>query len=155
MLGVAIFIATAAYVGYVRFAPGTAGSAAGMLLLASLRASGATPALELGTIAGLIVLGIWSGSLAERHFRWRDPGPVVIDEVVGMWITLALIPLTPAAIIAGFFLFRLADIVKPFPSARLEALPGGWGIMADDIVAGLYAHGCLRLVMLASPGALA
>ena len=147
----AVFIATVGYLGHVGFAPGTAGSAAGLLLLAGARALGISTPTEIAVIVALIGIGAWAGTVAERHFQRHDPGPVVIDEVVGMLVTLVLIPLTPGTALLGFLVFRLADIVKPYPAARLEALPGGWGIVMDDVVAGLYAHVVLRLTMLASP----
>ena len=148
----AVFIATVGYLGHVRFAPGTVGSAAGLLLLAAARAMGMSTPTETGVTVVLIGVGVWAGTVAERHFRRHDPGPVVIDEVVGMLVTFALIPLTPGTALLGFFLFRLADVVKPYPAARLEALPGGWGIVMDDVVAGFYANVVLRLTVLASPG---
>jgi phosphatidylglycerophosphatase A len=69
----------------------------------------------------------------------------VVDEVAGQWITFLALPMTPAIAIAGFLLFRAMDIVKPWPRARARALPGGIGIMADDVAAGIYAHLILRL----------
>jgi phosphatidylglycerophosphatase A len=76
----------------------------------------------------------------------------VIDEVAGMLITLAFIPVGVSAAIAGFLLFRLFDIIKPFPAGRLEALHGGLGIMSDDAMAGIYANISLRLLMMIAPG---
>ena len=76
-----------------------------------------------------------------------DPSIVVIDEVVGMWITLFLIPRTIPAYLLGFILFRAMDIVKPQPARALERIPNGWGIMLDDIVAGLYANCTLRILL--------
>ena len=77
-------------------------------------------------------------------FGTTDPGQGVIDEVVGMLITFYAIPLGWIALLAGFVLFRIFDIIKPYPAARFEYLPGGLGMMADDAVAALYAHVCLR-----------
>jgi phosphatidylglycerophosphatase A len=74
---------------------------------------------------------------------------VVWDEVVGMWATLALLPLTPVTAVAGFLLFRVMDIVKPYPARDLEKLPDGWGIMADDLMAGVYANLLLRIGLVA------
>ena len=70
----------------------------------------------------------------------KDPGIVVVDEVVGQWVTLAALPFTPVTAALGFLLFRVMDVVKPWPARDLERLPGGWGIMADDVMAGVYAH---------------
>ena len=82
------------------------------------------------------MLGSWSGTVAERHFGTTDPGQVVIDEVMGMLITLFLNPVGWTGALAGFLLFRIADVIKPFPANRLERLPGGIGVMADDAMAG-------------------
>ena len=107
--------------------PARPGPAAGLLLLAGARAMGISTPTEIAVIVALIGIGAWAGTVAEHHFQRHDPGPVVIDEVVGMLVTLVLIPLTPGTALLGFLVFRLADIVKPYPAARLEALPGGWG----------------------------
>jgi len=80
-----------------------------------------------------------------------DPGVVVIDEVVGMLLTLAFVPVGWAGVLAGFVLFRLFDIIKPYPCARAERLPGGWGIMADDVLAGVYANVVLRVASVLVP----
>ena len=80
-------------------------------------------------------------------YQRRDPGLVVIDEVAGMLLTLLAVPVGPVGIVIGFLAFRLFDIVKPFPARQAEALPRGWGVMADDIVAGIYAQVALRMVL--------
>ena len=90
---------------------------------------------------------MWSATRAERHFGGTDPGPVVIDEVLGMLVTLAFIPVGWSGALAGFVLFRVLDIIKPYPADRFERLHGGLGIMADDAMAGIYANLSLRLVM--------
>ena len=129
-----LFVATCGYVGYAPIAPGTFGSAVGLALFALIRWSDSI-AIELGVIALLLVLGVWSGDVAEKHFGRVDPGPVVLDEVAGMLITLALIPVNVSGAIVAFLIFRLLDVVKPWPANRLEALPGGLGMMADDAMA--------------------
>jgi phosphatidylglycerophosphatase A len=98
-------------------------------------------------IVVVVVAGIWSADVAERHFARQDPGQVVIDEVAGMLITLFLNPAGWFSAAIGFLLFRVADIVKPFPARRFEQLPGGLGIMADDLMAGVYANLGLRLCL--------
>jgi phosphatidylglycerophosphatase A len=139
---VALACATALGVGYAPVAPGTFGSAVGLLiwyvLPASFLAQGAA-------IVAVVVIGSWSGTVAEQHFNRVDPGYVVIDEVAGMLVTLFLVPVGWAGMVGAFLLFRLSDIVKPYPANRLERLPGGLGIMADDIMAGVYANLVLRL----------
>ena len=75
----------------------------------------------------------------------KDPGLVVVDEVVGQWITFVSLPFTPWVALAGFVLFRAMDVIKPWPARALERLPGGLGIMADDVAAGIYAQLILRV----------
>jgi phosphatidylglycerophosphatase A len=147
----AVFIATVGYTGYFPVAPGTVGSAAGLVVYLLVWWS-QSPLVEVGLIVGLFLAGIWAGTTAERYFGGIDPGPIVIDEVVGMLITLAFIPVGPSGAIAGFFLFRLFDVVKPFPARRLESLHGGLGVMADDAMAAIYANLALRGVMALAPG---
>lgn len=146
----AIALATFAYVGYCPIAPGTAGSAAALPLFALLRWTG-SPAIEALAILVLFAVGCWAGSRAESHFGRTDPGHVVLDEVIGMLLTLLLIPVTWKGAIVGFFLFRLFDIVKPFPARQCERLHGGLGIMTDDAVAGIYGNIALRVVLWAAP----
>ena len=143
MTRLAVFIATAGYCGYFPVAPGTAGSAAGLLvyLLVSLAGSAI---VEVAAIALIFAAGAWAATHAERFFGGIDPGPVVIDEVLGMLITLALMPAGWAAMLTGFVLFRVFDVIKPFPADRLETFHGGFGIMADDAMAGVYANLVLR-----------
>ena len=144
MKRVALFFATFAGVGYAPIAPGTFGSAAGLLLWAVLPH---TAPAQLAAIVVLFALGSWSGTVAEHHFGRIDPGQVVIDEVMGMLITLVLNPVGWGGAIVGFFLFRLFDVIKPFPANRLEALPGGVGVMADDAMAAVYSNAALHLVV--------
>ena len=142
MTRVALLLATVLGVGYVPVAPGTFGSAAGLVLWFVLPH---TLLVDVTTIVVLFVAGSWSGTVAERHFGATDPGQVVIDEVMGMIITLFLNPVGWPGAIAGFVLFRLADVIKPYPANRLESLPGGVGVMADDAMAAIYANLALRL----------
>ena len=145
-----LFIATCGYLGYVPVAPGTVGSAAGLVVLAAVRWSG-SPALELTVIIVLFAVGVWSANAAERHFGGVDPAPVILDEVVGMLITLAFLPVNITGAIVGFLFFRLFDVVKPWPANRLEALHGGLGVMADDAMAGVYGNVAMRLLVVALP----
>jgi phosphatidylglycerophosphatase A len=139
-----IALATALGAGYAPVAPGTWGSAVGLLLWFVLPPSAWTQALA---IALVVAAGAWSAGVAERHFGKTDPGQVVIDEVAGMLVTLFLNPVGWPWAVGGFVLFRAADIVKPFPARRLERLPGGLGIMADDVMAGIYANLALRAIL--------
>ena len=138
---IALAIATVGGVGYVPFAPGTFGSAAGLLLWFLLPAS---PLVQGFTIVAVMAVGSWSATVAERHFGGIDPGQVVIDEVMGMLITLFLNPVGWIGALVAFLLFRLADVIKPFPANRFESLPGGLGVMADDGMAAIYANLALR-----------
>jgi phosphatidylglycerophosphatase A len=140
-------VATALGVGYVPVAPGTFGSAVGLLLWFVLPSS---PIAQAAAIVVVCVVGSWSGSVAERHFGRVDPGHVVVDEVAGMLVTLFLVPVGWIGAIAGFLLFRISDIIKPYPANRLERLPGGIGIMADDVMAAIYANLALRLTLAAA-----
>jgi phosphatidylglycerophosphatase A len=144
-----VFIATCAHVGYAPVAPGTFGSAVGLVVYYLLRRQAST-AVELGAIALILVVGLWSATEAEHHFGGIDPRPVVIDEVIGMLITLALHPVNVVGAIIGFFIFRVLDVVKPWPARRLELLPGGFGVVLDDVMAGVYGNllmwGLVRLL---------
>ena len=151
MRRLALFISTVGYVGYAPFAPGTFGSAAGLAVFFAVRSS-ESPALELAVIAILFAIGIWSGTVAEHHFGGVDPAPIVLDEVVGMLITLCLLPVNAAGAVAGFFVFRILDVTNPFPSARFEKLPGGLGVMADDGMAAIYGNLLMRAMIAVAPG---
>jgi len=140
-------IATAGYSGFFPIAPGTVGSAVGLALWALARVSGADLAVELAIAAALFVIGAWAATRAERHLGTTDPGPVVIDEVMGMCVTMVAAPVTWPAALVGFVLFRVFDIVKPPPARQLERWHGGWGIMLDDLAAGVYAWGVLALLV--------
>jgi phosphatidylglycerophosphatase A len=148
-----VFLATAGYSGYFPIAPGTVGSAVGLLIYGVVwwAQSPVAPAFEALLILCLFAAGVWAGTTAERYFGGIDPGPIVLDEVVGMLITLAFIPVGWTAALAGFVLFRIFDVIKPFPARRLEALHGGLGVMADDAMAAVYANVSLRLVMAVFP----
>lgn len=139
---ISVFVATGFGVGRVPKAPGTAGSVLGLLLWApagflSLAHYGLCLVAALGV--GIVV----TGRAAEALER-ADPPMVVWDEVVGMGLTLMGAPRTVWSLLLGFALFRLFDIAKPPPIRRLERLPGGYGIMLDDVLAGLYAGACLE-----------
>lgn len=145
MVPIALVIATALYCGYVPVAPGTAGSAAGLLLLLAVRTTGSGLAEGLVLVA-VIAVGVWSAGVAERTFGGVDPRPVVIDEVAGMLVALFLIPVGWVGLLVAFLAFRVFDVIKPFPAGRLEQLPRGWGIVCDDLMAGVYAHLMIRLL---------
>ena len=147
-----LLIATCGYIGFAPVAPGTVGSAAGVAvfyLVRGVEAAWAQPLL----IGVLFAAGVWAASVAERALGGTDPGPVVIDEVVGMLITVMWLPLTPLGAFAGFLVFRILDVVKPWPSRQFESRHGGLGIMADDAMAAVYGHLLMRgLVWIAPAG---
>jgi phosphatidylglycerophosphatase A len=133
---VALLIATVGGVGHAPFAPGTVASAITALALGVVGPS--RPALIVALLA-VIVVGTWAAQQAERTLGGKDPGAIVIDEVAGMGLSVLALPLTPVVLGAAFVLFRVFDIVKPYPANTLQRLPGGVGVMIDDLVAGLYA----------------
>jgi phosphatidylglycerophosphatase A len=134
----------------VPFAPGTFGSVPGVLLAYALHAFG-NPYIEVATIAIVAIVGVWAASEAERHFALIDPGPVVIDEVLGMLVTVAFLPVNLVGLVIGFLVFRVCDIVKPFPARSLEKLPGGFGVMGDDFMAGLWGLAIMHVLAWAVP----
>ena len=139
-----IIIATGAGSGYLPKAPGTWGTLVGLLLWWPL--AGLSLTAYLATVAVLFIVGVASAGAAEKILDRGDPGVVVIDEIVGVLIALAAVPLHPVAALAGFALFRLFDIAKPFPVGWVDRhLHGGLGIMLDDVAAGLYALLVLHL----------
>ena len=103
------------------------------------------PALAAILVA-IVVVGTWAADAAEAALGTKDPGAIVVDEVAGMTLSVLAVPLTPAVLAAGFVLFRVFDVVKPFPANVAQRLPGGVGVMVDDLIAGLYA---LLLLLLA------
>ncbi len=132
-----MFIATGAGTGYLPRAPGTWGSLLGVALWFVCR--DLEPPLYTGVILGLFILGTVSAGAAEKIADRADPGLVVIDEVVGQMIALIGAPHHPAAPVLAFFIFRVLDILKPFPANWLDRhIHGGLGIMLDDVAAGLY-----------------
>lgn len=149
----ATFVATAGYVGFIPVAPGTFGSAVGLLVYAAVRLADSV-IVEATVLAVALLAGLWAAGRVERLLG-KDPAPVVIDEVLGMLLTVAFLDVTVAGAVVGFLLFRVLDVVKPYPAGRLEHLHGGTGIMMDDVMAGVYSNLLLRLLMLAVPGVLA
>jgi phosphatidylglycerophosphatase A len=138
----ALVLATGFGSGYSPIAPGTAGSLVGLLLFWPL--AGRPPAIVLAATLVVSLLAILAAHHVARTLGQKDPGLVVVDEVAGQWVTLLLLPFTLGTAIAAFFLFRLMDVLKPWPARDLERLPGGVGIVADDLMAGVYANLLLR-----------
>ncbi len=137
-------IATGFGSGYSPLAPGTAGSI--LALLIAYFAGGRWPILLI-LIAVFFLLGVVSSTFVEKDSQKEDPAIVVVDEMVGMWISLFFMPFSLKIYVIAFVLFRVFDILKPFPIDHSQKFSGGWGIMIDDVIAGIYA---LALVFLAS-----
>jgi phosphatidylglycerophosphatase A len=137
---VAIPIATWFGCGASPFAPGTAGSLGALIPAYLLVRYGGWHAPWFAVLAAFFLIpGIWAADWVAEGAKHEDPGMVVIDEVLGQWITLAgALAFNWKSWLAAFLLFRLFDIWKPFPIRRLESLPGGVGIVADDVLAGIY-----------------
>lgn len=150
MTRTAVFVATFGYLGYAPVAPGTVGSAAGLGLFFLIRMTGAAW-LEPLVIIALFAIGSWAGNVAERYFGGIDPGPVVIDEVLGMLVTLMFVPVSWAGAMAGFLIFRVLDVVKPWPARQMESLHGGFGVMADDAMAAVYGNVLMWLALWYGP----
>lgn len=142
---VVMFLATGFYLGKIPVAPGTFGSLPGLLLCWALSGISASAAVVVGLL--LIVLAVWISHEAEKLLGSKDPGSIVIDEIAGMFVTFFGLAFTWKTAIAGFVVFRILDIAKPFPVRQLERkLPGGVGVVADDLVAGLMANIMLRII---------
>lgn len=136
-------------IGYIPFAPGTFASGAAALLYLYVPAIRELPMLALLIVLSTVI-GVWAGGVMEKEYG-EDPSQAVIDEVAGQWIALLFIPFSPLAVLLAFILFRLFDVLKPGPVDWAQRLPGGWGIMSDDVLAGVFANLSLRLIMLALP----
>jgi phosphatidylglycerophosphatase A len=163
-----LFIAEGFGTGRFPKAPGTAGTLVGLVWLAALLGTGSWAGFWLGALLG-IGASVWLCGRAEKILGRHDPGSVVIDEIVALPLTYAGWLLARGAdadasfptvveifrwtnlgwLVAGFLLFRLFDIWKPWPIRQTQALPGGWGVTADDVVAGLVGGVCLALAALA------
>ena len=141
-----LFFSTGFYSGYIPFAPGTFGTLTALPLCYLL--SFCSPGVGVGMIAAVIVLAVWMAGASEKLLGRKDPGCIVIDEIAGMLVTMAGLPFTLFTAVAGFVLFRILDIVKPFPIRTLERkIPGGTGIVIDDVVAGIIANFTLRIML--------
>ncbi len=135
------WIATGFGTGYLPIGPGSWGTFPGMLLCWAMQPL--PPMLYALAILPLALAGVHLAGVAEKEFGRKDPGQIVIDEIVAFPITMFLIPVTWGTMLLGFFLNRLMDTIKLWPCHRLEKLPAGWGIMMDDLVAAVYS--CLLM----------
>ena len=142
---IAKLVSSVFFVGYVPVVPGTFGSLLVVVLYIVIPECFSFSSILVSSIV-LFFLGVWSASRCIE-FWGNDPSKVVIDEVVGMLVTFLFVPLKFKTLWAGFFIFRAFDIIKPPPIRSLERLPRGWGIMADDVIAGVYANIVLQLTV--------
>lgn len=140
------WVATGLGSGFFPVAPGTAGSLVGLAAWVAFPGMLSGGALTWVLLAACTALGIAAAGPAEREFG-EDGGPIVFDEVVGQWITVAGLALTPLTVVLGFVLFRVFDVLKPFPAGRSQAWGGGLGVMADDVFAGIWAALALRAIL--------
>lgn len=136
-------ISTIGGLGYIPYAPGTAGSLVGLAL--SFLIKGNLISYFLVIIISFF-FGVISSGKFEKHSGMKDPSCVIIDEFVGMIVVFFMIPMTFVSMLAGFLIFRFLDIFKPFPIRSLEKFNGGWGIMLDDLIAGILANIFLRVI---------
>lgn len=142
---------TALGAGYSPLAPGTCGAIIACAILWLLEMYGvmsttSTPIIFIGLIVVTTIMGIIATNALENEWG-KDPSKVVIDEVIGMWITMLFVPLTWLTLLIGFVLFRFFDIAKPLGVRKMESLGGGLGVMADDMLAGIYANICLLIII--------
>lgn len=132
--------------GYFPGVPGTFGSAVAAAMAYPILVYGGPFALSMAAIL-VFAIGIWAADQHCRLIEQHDPRPVVVDEVAGQWITLVAAPIDPIAFVVGFFLFRFFDIFKPFPISWIDKnVMGGFGVMFDDVVAGIFA-GVVMLIL--------
>jgi len=142
-----MFLATGCYVGRIPIAPGTFGSL--LAILPCFLLSGLPLAVTFGIILVFIGLAVWVATGAEKILRAQDPGCIVIDEVAGMMVTLSGLPFDVLTVLSGFIVFRILDIIKPFPIRAAERhLSGGTGVVLDDVIAGVMANVLLRVILM-------
>jgi phosphatidylglycerophosphatase A len=151
MRRVAVFVCSFGYIGFFPIAPGTVGSAAGIAVYLGARHV-TVSYFDVWLIMAFFAVGVALTRPCEEDLHCIDPGPIVIDEVMGMLITLFRVPVGWLGILLGFLLFRALDVIKPFPARRLERLHGGLGVMSDDAMAAIYANLLLRGAFYLAPG---
>lgn len=145
-----ILFSTGLYAGYCPIAPGTAGTIVGVPLY--LVVSRLSPFSYAITVVAFLLVSCWVSRAAEVVFLKKDSRCIVIDEIGGFLVTMGLLSPGPLYVLSGFVLFRFFDIVKPFPIKRLERLKHGYGVVADDVMAGIYSNLVLHLAILLFEG---
>lgn len=150
MSRIAALIATWFGSGYLPKAPGTWGSLAALPFAWVILNFFPGPYLLLAASGALLFVGVWASALHSQTLGSHDAGEIVVDEVVGQWIVLAVAPYSPLGWLAAFLLFRFFDVVKPWPISWIDKrVTGGWGIMLDDVVAGLFGGLTIALIVFA------
>lgn len=145
---IVIFLATGCYTGYSPLVPGTAGTLAAIPIY--LLISRLSPLYYAAILFGAACIAVWASDGAEVLLRAKDSRHIVIDEMVGFLVAMFMVPPTWGNILLGFFLFRAFDIVKPYPIRTVEERArGGYGIVFDDIIAGIYGNVIIHLLRLA------
>jgi phosphatidylglycerophosphatase A len=143
-----IFVASAGYLGFFPIASGTWGTLAGIPGFWLLDALSGSPVLAIVVLLALILAACWVAGRAEEVFAEHDSGKIVIDEVVGYMAATLFLPFDLTTIALAFFVFRALDVIKPFPAGWIDAhLPGGYGVVLDDVVSGLYSNVVTRILL--------
>ena len=147
MKKVVLALGTGLGAGYVPLCPGTVGALWGVVIYLLVRS--ATPNFwwHLSITLGVLIAGVWISGVCEKILGGKDHRRIVIDEVGGFLVGMIALPFSPFFLVVGFLLFRLFDIIKPFRIRRLQSLPGGLGIVADDVAAGLLTNLFLRIII--------
>lgn len=151
MRALVIFLASAGYVGYIPFASGTFGTVVAIPIFLGLYALlAAQPVLYVAVVAAAIAAACWIAGQAEGVFAEHDSSKIVIDEVVGYLAATLFIAPTLTNIVAAFLIFRVLDVIKPFPAGYIDKhVEGGAGVVLDDVVSGLYSNAILQILLLA------
>ncbi len=141
---ISYLIATGFGSGYFPRIPGTAGSLLALFIYVLLPFNNV---VWLAICASFFFIGVYTSGVVEQQ-QGKDPGLVVIDEFVGQWIALLFLPRIVPVFVAGFIIFRFLDIIKPFPANDAQNIARGWGIMIDDIIAGIYTNAALQVALI-------
>ncbi|MCC6157420.1 MAG: phosphatidylglycerophosphatase A [Deltaproteobacteria bacterium] len=142
-----LVLATGFGTGFAPVASGTFGTLVGIPVVWLFGLCPERYALLVGAIV-LLLLGVKAAAVAEKHYGQKDSGKIVIDEIVGYMVTMYMVPVSWTTILAGFFLFRLFDVIKLWPARQIDQeMGGGWGVMLDDVAAGVYANVALQLLL--------
>jgi phosphatidylglycerophosphatase A len=146
-----VFIASAAYVGYIPIASGTFGTIVAIpIFWAFAQLAQQSPALYLLAVVASILAACWVAGRAEAYLQEHDSGKIVIDEVVGFLAATLFLPASWSCTLAAFVVFRILDVIKPFPAGWIDAnMPGGYGVTLDDVVSGLYTNLVLHVLLVA------